>query len=500
MGLEAVKREQKAEVERVMKGAEEEEEPLSPAARLFRDPWFDVCIVVVIGCGTKCDTDLIKQGLRRTLINHPRFSSVPVSHGKNNGKMSWVPTNVDLDDHLIIPDLQPDMDSPDQFVEDYVSELTLSPLNPSRPLWELHILDMKTSEAMSTGVFRIHHSLGDGASLISLLLACTRKASDPSAVPTIPRKKRAGLKESGFGLKWFFLTMWSIFTLIWNTFVDMAWFYATILFVEDTKTPLKGGLQVIPKRFVHRTISLNDVKLVKSAMNMTINDVLLGVTQAGLSRYLSRRYASDDGKSEKTKGKKNTLPKRLRFRSALVFNVRPTAGIEALADMMTKESKVRWGNSLGYVLVPFAIGLQEDPLDYLHQAKAIVDRKKHSFEAVCTFNSSTAVLKLLGSKAGAYLAHRVFLNTTLCFSNVVGPEEEITFYGHPVTFIAPSVDGLPQALTIHIQSYGDKMTFALAIDPSVIPDPHQLCDDLEDSFELIKEAALRRGLFKDRLA
>ncbi|KAK7260405.1 hypothetical protein RIF29_26423 [Crotalaria pallida] len=66
-----------------------------------------------------------------------------------------------------------------------------------------------------------------------------------------------------------------------------------------------------------------------------------------------------------------------------------------------------------------------------------------------------------------------------------GPVEEISFYGHPVAYIAPSVYGLPQALIIHLTSYANKMTISLSVDPSVIPDPSILCDDLEESLKLI---------------
>lgn len=34
-------------------------------------------------------------------------------------------------------------------------------------------------------------------------------------------------------------------------------------------------------------------------------------------------------------------------------------------------------------------------------------------------------------------------NTTLVFSNVPGPMEEISFYGHPIAYIAPGVYGQP---------------------------------------------------------
>ncbi|GAB2288709.1 Wax ester synthase/diacylglycerol acyltransferase 6 [Dionaea muscipula] len=77
--------------------------------------------------------------------------------------------------------------------------------------------------------------------------------------------------------------------------------------------------------------------------------------------------------------------KNIRLRATLLMNIRPATRIQALADMMEKDTRARWGNCIGCVLLPFSIGLRDDPLDYVQEAKAIVDRKKHSLEAVCTF-------------------------------------------------------------------------------------------------------------------
>lgn len=188
---------------------------------------------------------------------------------KRSGKMKWVQTKVNLDEHVIVPNVDPDMDSPDRFVEDYISYLTKTPLDMSRPLWELHLLNVKTSDAEAVGIFRIHHSMGDGASLVSLLLACTRKTADPEALPTIPAKKRAGTDNSG-GFWRFLLALWSMFRLIWNTVVDFFVFVATCFFLKDTESLVKGGpgVEKTTKRFVHRTVSLDDIKLIKSALNM----------------------------------------------------------------------------------------------------------------------------------------------------------------------------------------------------------------------------------------
>ncbi|KAL3574800.1 hypothetical protein D5086_022901 [Populus alba] len=495
------------------------QEPLSPAARLFHAPQFNCTILTAIGCKTSINPGVIKMGLEQTLMKHPHiFSEVNVDYlcysvqtsnidlcvdisssfnvklkviddNKCGSKSKWESTKVNVEDHVTVPNLDPNMDSPDQFVEDYVSNLSTIPLDLSKPLWEMHILNVKTSDAEAIAVFRIHHSLGDGASLISLLLACTRKTSDPDALPSIPVQQRAGSHFSG-GFRGLCFAMWTVLRMIWNTLVDLGLFVATMLFLEDTKTPLKGasGVELKPKRFVHRTVSLDDIKLVKNAMNMTINDAIMGVTQAGLSRYLNRKYGDQSEIEDGENGKKNNIPKSIRLRASVLVNIRPTPGIQTLADLMADESnnpKWGWGNRIGYIILPLTVGLQDDPLEHLRRAKAMIDRKKLSLEATFSFHSAILLIKLFGAKASAAIARRVISNTTLAFSNVVGPLEEISFYGHPVAFIAPSVYGSPH-------SYCKKMTIVLAVDPDVIPDPHKLCDDLEKSLEIIKDSVVKR--------
>lgn len=66
---------------------------------------------------------------------------------------------------------------------------------------------------------------------------------------------------------------------------------------------------------------------------------------------------------------------------------------------MMKDTKAKWGNRIGYVLLPFNIAIRDDPLDYVREAKATVDRKKHSLEAIFTFSIAEMVLKLFGIKA-----------------------------------------------------------------------------------------------------
>ncbi|KVH89025.1 O-acyltransferase, WSD1, C-terminal [Cynara cardunculus var. scolymus] len=409
-----------------------EEQPLSPAARLFHEPNFNVYVIAIIGSKNPINPCIIYEKLPHTLLKHHRFSSLQVVDDKNGGTMKWVPTDVNLDNHIIIPTIPQTLDSPDKFLEDYVYNLSKTSIDSSKPMWDLHLLNLKTSDAEAVGIFRIHHSLGDGTSLMSLLLACTRQISNPDAVPTIPTNKNSGWfsyysSRSGSGDPWWrrwFMMVCMGFWLVWNTLVDVAYFMATALFLKDTETPLKApaGAEFTPRRFVYRT---------------------------------------------------------------------------ALADMMEKNTEAKWGNWIGYVLLPFTIGIRDDPIDYVREAKATIDRKKHSLEALYTFSISELVLKFFGIKAASSLSHKIITHTTLCFSNLVGPLEEIGFYGHGMEFIAPSSYGQPHGLMINFQSYVNKMTIVLSVDESTIPDPHKLLDDLEDSLKLIKEAVYAKGLVKE---
>ena len=56
----------------------EEEEPLSPMARLLHEPRFDCCILAMVGSGKRINVEVVKAGLEATLARHPRLSSIPV--------------------------------------------------------------------------------------------------------------------------------------------------------------------------------------------------------------------------------------------------------------------------------------------------------------------------------------------------------------------------------------------------------------------------------------
>ena len=195
-----------------------------------------------------------------------------------SGRLRWVPTTVNLDDHIIYPrlDAAAVARDPDRAVEDYVATLSTLPMDASRPLWEFHVLDFPTSEAAATTAIRVHHSLGDGMSLLTLFMACTRSAADPARLPAMPpTPARTGAiweqprPPASAGALALAAWAWSFAVLAWHTAVDVASFFATILFLRDPHTLFKRVNHAARqrKRLVHRGLSLDDVKFVKNAMN-----------------------------------------------------------------------------------------------------------------------------------------------------------------------------------------------------------------------------------------
>ncbi|KAL9256307.1 Wax ester synthase/diacylglycerol acyltransferase 11-like protein, partial [Drosera capensis] len=120
-----------------------QEEPLSPFARLYHTPCLDARIVVILGFATTADVDVLKTHFAKYLGQHRRFSSKLEFDTENGKKQRWVLTKVNLDDHVIVPDIDPDTKNLDRFIEDYGTDLSSRPFDLPKPLWEFHVLRIK---------------------------------------------------------------------------------------------------------------------------------------------------------------------------------------------------------------------------------------------------------------------------------------------------------------------------------------------------------------------
>lgn len=242
------------------------DEPLTPAGRLFVQPATEQIINCVLGLDRPVGVELVRSVISDSLIlNHPRFTSLLVKD--NHGRERWKKVELDIDRHIIfLPDaVDGSNDDDEAAVNDYIADLTVScPLSTDKPLWEVHILP-----AHKCVVLRLHHSLGDGVSLLSLMLTMCRKVSDADKMPTIelPPSSRSDRRESA-GKRF-----WKLLKMIWFTLIYTFEFFLRSMWVRDKKTVMRGGagVELWPRKLATARFSLDDMKMVKNAFVNTVS-------------------------------------------------------------------------------------------------------------------------------------------------------------------------------------------------------------------------------------
>ncbi|KAL2939373.1 O-acyltransferase WSD1 [Bienertia sinuspersici] len=449
------------------------DEAVTPAGRLFLQPQFSQIINCAMNFKHPLNIEAIKSELSNSfMVKHPRFSSLLVLD--QYGKEYWRRTQINLDNHIIIHHKNPtsDFEEQDQEINSILADFAVSsPLSRDKPLWEVHLIS-----GLNCAILRIHHSLGDGISLMSLFLAsCKRlddKGDDNGGVSNVGEKNRGNRGEKG---------LLGIVKMIWWSIIAMIGFIGRSLWVKDVETAISGGdgVELWPRMAATAKFSLQDMKTVKSALpSATVNDVLFGVVSSGFSKYLDIRTS-------------HALQEGLQLTGLAMVNLRKQPGLQEMSKlMMEDESRGRWGNQFGMVLLPvFCHTKDANPLDFVRRAKVMLDQKKQSLEAHFSYNLGYLVMSLLGPKFASMLNHRILCNTTFTISNMVGPQEELSFVGNPITHIRATSSSLPHAITMHMVSYAGMANMQILVAKDIIPDPRFLAKCFEDALLEMKNAA-----------
>ncbi|XP_061354418.1 wax ester synthase/diacylglycerol acyltransferase 5-like isoform X1 [Gastrolobium bilobum] len=451
--------------------SESGDEPLTPAGRLFLQPEMNQIIHCVIGMKNPPDIESIKSEIKNSsMLKHPRFTSLMVRD--HRGVEHWRPIKIDIDHHLrIIKQPLSDVDD-ESAINDYLADLSTTDtcsglglgLSMDKPLWEIHILI-----AHKCVIFRIHHSLGDGISLMSMLLASCRKVNDPEALPSIPVTTGTRIPRN----------FWNFLVTVWFCLIFAIELILRCLWIRDRKSPMTGGagVELWPRKMATATFSLEHMKTVKRAVhNATVNDVLFAVISSGISRYLDFRAP-------------NELRNGAQLTGIAMVNLRKQPGLQEISNLMTSNSGARWGNKFGMILLPIYYHRSDssDSLEYLKRTKAMIDRKKQSLEAHFSYKVGDFVMSTLGPKFASLLNYRILCNTTFTISNVIGPQEEIMIGGNPITFLRANNSALPHALILNMVSYAGRADMQVQVAKDIIPDPEFLAKCFEDALLEMKE-------------
>ncbi len=360
-------------------------------------------------------------------------------------------------------------------LEKAVGDQVSVPLPWDRPLWDIYLIDRY--EEGAAAIFRMHHAIADGFSLVRVLLSLT---DDPGVEPAdiAPvSDEPAGWADlvsdavrGAFSLAAHPLTVPKGVLGLANPtrLIDLAHTVVSdtkaagrlLLLPPDHPTVLKGPLGHEKQTTWTDPISVDDVKSATKASAATINDLLLAAVAGALRTYLVRRRSAVAD-----------------VRAIVPFNLRP----------LDKPLPADLGNQFGlvYLTLPLEAATHQERLD---QVKHRMDTIKGSAQGVVAYG----VLEILGKTPGTVenLAIRIFSSKgTGVMTNVPGPRHPVTLAGSRLLGTigwGPTSGDL--GLGVGIFSYAGEITVGFCVDKGLIPDVEVLrADFMAELYTLLKE-------------
>lgn len=449
-------------------------EPVSPSGHYFNSSVMSISVIAVLEFEVPINDLQIMSLVKDVFLPiNPRFSSIMVND-RNDGKQ-WRKVEVKLEDHVHVP-IFPTGKSPelyDEYLDDYLLKIATGQFPQDKPLWEIHKIKYPTSNAAGNVIFKLHHALGDGYSLMGALLSCLQRADNPSLPLTFPSGRQPSEPKSGHN------SVPPIFFSLVNTISDFAWSILKSSVVEDDRTPIRSGDEGVafrPIMISTMTFSLDHIKHIKAKLGVTINDVITGIIFYGIRLYMQER-------SQKSSKAHST--------ALVLLNTRVIRGYKSVKEMIKPDSDTPWGNQFAFLHVPvpkFTNDLSTNPLGFVWKTQKIIKMKRGSFAVHLTGKLLEIMKKLKGPEAASRYIHRALKNSSMSISNMIGPEEQVALANHPIKGLYHMVAGAPQNLTVTILSYMGNLRVSIGIEKDFL-DCKKLKLCMENAFEMILKAA-----------
>jgi diacylglycerol O-acyltransferase / wax synthase len=317
-------------------------------------------------------------------------------------------------------------------------------LDRRRPLWELHLVDGLQDGRQAT-LMKVHHSIADGIGGMDVARALFDRgpAGSPRATPPGPRSQ---------GPRWL----------------------EPLQVLEGAGRFLAAGFgppvplfnrPVGPRRaFAIATIPSRDLTAAKHRLGGTVDDVLLEVVSAGLTRYL-----------EPTS---NCLPPAVRMMVPI-----STRGLVGGAP----------GNHVTAMFVDVPLGVDADSfLARVSTAKGLL-RQLHEGPALAALVRASGLLP--GPLQGAVV--RLVTGTptfNLVVSDIPGPAEPFYLLGARVEAMYPLMPLAPASgVSIAAVSAGGVVGIGVTADPAQCPDPARLAAEIESAARELGRRGVRQA-------
>lgn len=423
-------------------------------------------------------------GLRRRALHVPFGLGHPV----------WVEDpGFDLDFHLRRASL-PSPGGPNELAA-FVADVVSRPLEPNRPLWEIHVVEGLGPGHLAV-LAKLHHAMIDGISGLEIMATFLDPGPMTSAVPSPNRLAHMLRVPSGPEL-----LAWAVPALVRQPQRALGAFHTTLgavrglvehnrrLRKEDIdpppapfrapRTSLNGAISS-HRRFAFLQVPLEEVRAVKRTFGGTVNDVVLATVAGALRRLLAER-GEQLGDSLVA-----MVPISLRVESPMAMS-RGNGGVPAL------------GNKVTSMLVSLGTSIA-DPVERLGtivRGTRLAKEQARLFSEGFVEGWAQLMLPALSTRAARLAGNlRLFdylpplFNVTV--SNVTGPTIPLWCAGAKLVAVYPAgpiAEGV--GLNVTVISYMGTLYIGLVGCRELVPEVEHLALLLSDSVSELVKAARR---------
>jgi len=427
----------------------------------------------------------LRERIEARLLKYERFcqKAVPDAMGA-----CWVEDgDFDITRHVVLERLRRTRGQTErQALQQRCAELAVTPLDPCQPLWQFHLVEHY--EGGSALIARIHHCIGDGIALISVMNSITDGGNDPPA-----RRSRAAVDDGDSD--WLSDAVLKPLTGLAVKAIGMygSGVARSIEALSHPQQPLQGsldlakaGLQVAsdlaafalmaddsPTRLKGKPVGrkrvawgepmpLDVVKVVGKALNCSINDVLLSCVSGAIGGWL--RAQGDD-------------PSGAEIRAMVPVNLRPL------------DKAWQLGNRFGLAPLVLPIGIS-NPIERVYAVRQRMNQLKGSYQPLLAFGV-LAVSGLFIKPVQDLVLGLFAKKTTAVMTNVPGPREPLKLCGSTLRqtmFWVPASGNV--GVGVSILSYGGGVQFGLITDAALCDDPQAIIDRFEPEFQQLLVLAL----------
>ena len=334
-----------------------------------------------------------------------------------------------------------------------VSQLHAAPLDRSRPLWEMYLID-----GVDDGRFaiysKIHHSLVDGIAAMRILQRCL--SEDPEEIDMPPpwaaiRTPKERSEDETFG------SLRDLLSSVPKVSREIARTIREIRQDDDRSNDMRAPRSILnqsisgSRRFAAQSYPLERIRAVGRRHKATVNDVVLAMCASALRRYL------------------------------LDLGELPEKPLIAMVPVSIRRDESAAGNQIAMILANLATHIA-DPAARLRTIQGSVQQSKDRYSKMTPGEILAYAATLLGPAGLNFLTSAVpqIQAFNVIISNVPGPKQPLHFNGariegmYPVSIV---VDG--QALNLTLTSYVDKLELGVIACRRTLPRIQRLLEYLE---------------------